>query len=139
VSDLELLTYKQVRAIFKWKSNRTVRDRVRAGLLVRVRVGGSSNSWRITKSSVESMQRLMASVADENEYLRRARAQSLRERKGLLPNPTDDVLLDCEQIIKNAYSHRGGKLPDVAQEHVDTYVAPKPVRRMSTFSQVPGF
>src|SRR5205823_2754292 len=46
-----LLTYKQVKEMFGWTENTSIRQAVKRGELVRVRVNPSKQGWRITADS----------------------------------------------------------------------------------------
>ncbi len=122
----QVLSYSKVKSIFGWSDNSTVRRYVTLGLLVRVKLSRSNKSHFITISSVKSLREHLAAIADETTYQAKAHAQSMRERKNLPQSQSDEVLLDADEIIRNAYAHRGGRLPDVIEQDS---VYDQPVRR----------
>jgi hypothetical protein len=121
----QVLSYAKVKSIFGWRDNWTVRRYVSLGLLVRVKLSRSNKSHFITLSSVKSLREHLAAIADETNYQAKAHAQSMRERKGSMPQSQPEVLLDADEIIRNAYSHRGGRLPDVTTPEDSVYEAPR--------------
>jgi hypothetical protein len=127
-----LLRYKTVREMFGWRSNNPIYRAVMRGDLVRVRIGQNSNSWRITAASAEKM--LADSLAPRNseqekEYLDRAKKHSAMmnaARKLPLPDPTEDVLLDPEQITRNAEMGKAERDPEVWDHYNNRPVPAQP-------------
>ena len=131
--DGPLVSYAAVRANFGWADKSSVRRYVKEGLLVRVRVGTRSRDCRISVASVVSLREHFNKCISDAEYAEKARMQSMREKKGLLPT-THDVLLDADQIIENFNEGRKGPLKDVTPETGNTYTRPasQPARRPRT-------
>lgn len=48
---IALFTYRQVKQMFAWKGNKSIRDAVKRGDLARVRIGAARSQWRITAES----------------------------------------------------------------------------------------
>jgi hypothetical protein len=133
VSLPELMTYAEVKALFRWKDNSTIRDYVAKGLLQRVKIGNNTKCHRITGESCQSLLDHIKRVNADADYLVRARMQTARERKGLSADKSGEVLLDPQEIIRRY--NEGRKSP----EPVDDYQPPaQPVRRALGFVRVRG-
>ena len=97
----KLLTYPEVKQVFGWKSTSTVRRYVRSGDLERVHLGNGMNTYRITEDSVNAFLERLKSKHEQESYAERAAAHTARMRKAL-PEPAEDVLLDAEEITRQA-------------------------------------
>jgi hypothetical protein len=113
----DLMSYDEVREIFRWKDNRTVRDYCKQGLLKRVRTSKSSKGWRITAESVKALREHIMACTSDADYLEKARMQSMRERKGQDQPKQEEVLLDMQKIIDDYNSGPKAPLPPPQPEN----------------------
>jgi len=92
----ELLPYRDVRKMFGWKDNSTIRHYVTQGKLVRVRVNESRKGLRITRASAEAMMNEVLETAEAMKQfgISKGKLKAWREARKRKPLPVLDPVID---------------------------------------------
>lgn len=131
----EHLTYAQVREMFRWKDSAVIRKHVALGNLIRFKIGPRERDYRITRASAESLQAHRKALAEDADYLVRAKMATMRAKRGQHKEERE-VMLDADEIIRQ--SKRPRDLPDPTPDTDTTYTPPQPRRATLGFRSMRG-
>jgi len=129
VTGADFLNYKTVRRMFGWNDNRSIRDAVQAGKLVRVHLGTGRQDFRITAESAVAFRTAVLEEAEAAAFFEKTPGQmkAMRQARKREAVPEIDVELNEAEITRQADNLK--PVPPVSCEtfiNQQTTPAPRP-------------
>jgi hypothetical protein len=104
VTGADFLNYRTIKKMFGWANNRSIRDAVKAGKLVRVHLGTGKQDFRITAESAVAFRNSVLEEAEAAAFFEKTPGQmkAMRQARKREAVPEIDVELNEAEITRQA-------------------------------------